>query len=555
MRANRLCFRTAWASNIALAFLRTSSGQLSHNSNSTHFRSFNNNVSFCIHFDVSYLLHIHLTSQRIASSYSLTSKQISRRTSGDLFKDGIWPQLGQDLEYETDINVNELGSIAITPGGKRVAVGEGVIGKVTIYDYISDIDGWVAVGELSPGLRFGKSVALSTDGNRIIVGNYAFNEFTGIAQVFDYNATTMGWDQIGQDISGDVINDWAGYSVSISGDGERVAIGIPFSDPNNEFSTGVVRVYHYRSDSWVQLGGDIVGEAEGDRSGIKVAMSEDGNTLAIAASFNDAQDEAGNFIRNTGQIRVYELTTILIFSRWQLKGNDIDGLSEYIGNPLDVAISPDGNQVVIGYPTFDNDKGQVAVYRYIDGMWTLFGNLIEGEFEDILFGTSVSMSAEGCRLMIGAPGAVDSTQKGVGFVYQYLESNNTWGLASSETSTECFATAMSADGTTVATMSTSFAQVFKFEAFTEAPSNAPTTLFAPSSAPSTIAPTIVSAGPALPWWVLLLPLLSLVLGTRVMIHFEFFQFEWFWFLVDKFWDFYDWFCEKYEDFWWWWEHR
>ena len=45
-----------------------------------------------------------------------------------------------------------------------------------------------------------------------------------------------------------------------------------------------MRVYHYDGSAWVQVGADIDGEAEGDISGWSVSLSADGNTVAIGAT-------------------------------------------------------------------------------------------------------------------------------------------------------------------------------------------------------------------------------------------------------------------------------
>ena len=45
------------------------------------------------------------------------------------------------------------------------------------------------------------------------------------------------WTQVGDDIDGEAANDRSGYSVSMSSDGTRVAIGAPSND------AGHVRVY------------------------------------------------------------------------------------------------------------------------------------------------------------------------------------------------------------------------------------------------------------------------------------------------------------------------
>ena len=52
----------------------------------------------------------------------------------------------------------------------------------------------------------------------------------------------------------------AGYAVSISADGNRVAVGMrAFSS-----SKGRVRIFDLVGSTWSQVGSDIIGEANGD---------------------------------------------------------------------------------------------------------------------------------------------------------------------------------------------------------------------------------------------------------------------------------------------------
>ena len=66
----------------------------------------------------------------------------------------------------------------------------------------------------------------------------------------------------GNDIIGEDSGDMSGYSISLSSNGEIIAIGSPYNDGNLEDS-GSVRVFQYNevNSSWVQLGNDIDGEA------------------------------------------------------------------------------------------------------------------------------------------------------------------------------------------------------------------------------------------------------------------------------------------------------
>ena len=102
--------------------------------------------------------------------------------------------------------------------------------------------------------------------------------------------------QLGTDIDGEAARDLSGYSVSMSSDGKRVAIGAP----NANGGAGHVRVYDYNGTAWTQLGGDIDGEAALDLSGYSVSLSSDGKRVAIGAPENDSR---------AGHVRVYRFAS------------------------------------------------------------------------------------------------------------------------------------------------------------------------------------------------------------------------------------------------------
>ena len=90
--------------------------------------------------------------------------------------------------------------------------------------------------------------------------------------------------------------------MSLSADGSRVAIGAPGKDPNGQPNAGHVRVYQLSSGNWAQLGGDIDGEAASDQSGYSVSLSADGSRVAIGAHLNDPNGQS-----NAGHVRVFQL--------------------------------------------------------------------------------------------------------------------------------------------------------------------------------------------------------------------------------------------------------
>jgi hypothetical protein len=209
----------------------------------------------------------------------------------------------------------------------------------------ADIDGE------DPDDYSGRSVAISSDGTTVAIGAPNNNGGTlDNGQVRVYENMWGTWTQIGGDIDGEALGDQSGTSVAISSDGTTVAIGAPFNDGAGS-DAGQVRVYQNIGGTWMQFGGDIDGEAASDQSGYSVAISSDGNTVAIGAPFNDG----GTF--DNGQVRAYQNGAQI--------GGDIDGEAASDQSGYSVAISSNGNTVAIGAPKNDGftiDNGQVRVY-------------------------------------------------------------------------------------------------------------------------------------------------------------------------------------------------
>ena len=101
------------------------------------------------------------------------------------------------------------------------------------------------------------SVSLSSDGTRLAIGEPGYATNAGRVYVYEYSSSATAWAQLGAYV-GEYADDRFGFSVSLSSDGTRMAIGAPGYGPN----AGRVRVYQYSAfgdkEYWVKLGGDIV---------------------------------------------------------------------------------------------------------------------------------------------------------------------------------------------------------------------------------------------------------------------------------------------------------
>jgi len=114
------------------------------------------------------------------------------------------------------------------------------------------------------------------------------------------------WVQIGEDIIADEEEDEFGMSLDFSDDGQILAVGAPRNNESNPNGAGFVRVFRNQDNNWIQLGEDILGEAAVDFFGNAVSLSSDGNTLAVGAPFNDGNGSA------SGHVRVFDITDLLL---------------------------------------------------------------------------------------------------------------------------------------------------------------------------------------------------------------------------------------------------
>ncbi|MGB7452522.1 MAG: FG-GAP repeat protein, partial [Lysobacterales bacterium] len=245
----------------------------------------------------------------------------------------------------------------------------------------ADIDGEAATDES------GGSVVLSADGKRLAVGA-RLNDGNGFdsGQVRVFQWIDSAWVQLGEDINGEAIYDESGGAVALSAEGKRLAIGSTLNDGNGPDS-GQVRVFQWDGASWVKLGDDIDGEAANDRFGGSVSLSSDGQRLAVGARFND-----GNGL-DSGHVRVFQWNGVTWEqigpdidgkAAYDEFGGSVS-LSSY-GERLAIGADRNDDNGI--------DSGQVRVYQWFVGFWLQLGDDINGEAFGDYSGNSVSLSSD-----------------------------------------------------------------------------------------------------------------------------------------------------------------
>ena len=135
---------------------------------------------------------------------------------------------------------------------------------------------------------FGNSVAISGDGTRIVIGS-VLNDSSGITDsgavyIFKYNVT---WSQdIKLTASNKAINDNFGFSVAINNDGTRVVVGSYYSQPGSLYRAGSVYIYFRNgSDVWSEEAILTASDkAVNNYFGYSVSISDDGSQVLIGAN-------------------------------------------------------------------------------------------------------------------------------------------------------------------------------------------------------------------------------------------------------------------------------
>ena len=315
-----------------------------------------------------------------------------------------WQQLGDDIDGEA-IYDDSGWSVSMSANGERLAIGardnDGSgfsSGHVRVYQW-SGTD-WDQLGDDIDGESaydyFGVSVSMSSDGKRLAIGangNDGNGFDSGHVRVFQWSGSS--WDQLGDEINGEAAYDESGWSVSMSSDGNHLAIGARGNDGNG-LDSGHVRVFEWSGAAWLQLGDDINGEAFGDDFGWSVSLAPDGGRLAVGGPFN-----INNSGINAGHVRVFQWSG----SAWVQLGNDIDGEAAYDESGGSVSLASDGNRLVIGASRNDDrgmNSGHARIYQWSGTTWEQLGSDINGEMAEDSSGNSVSISSDSNRLAIGA---------------------------------------------------------------------------------------------------------------------------------------------------------
>lgn len=215
-----------------------------------------------------------------------------------------WVERGQGFNIYTSENPQRAGhAVSLSGNGHIVAMGGPVARKV----WIADISAGPGMGMITgvpiqlPGTYAGGSLDLDENGNNLVIGAYQAN--TNRGEVYVYQRSGNTWTQRGQTLQGVNNYDEFGFDVSINNNGNTIAVGIKGwdSNPNNTtYEIGQTAIYDWNGSQWVQRGIAIQGADFFDQCGYAVSLSGDGNRIAVGYRASTLAFTGG------GQVRVFD---------------------------------------------------------------------------------------------------------------------------------------------------------------------------------------------------------------------------------------------------------
>ena len=154
---------------------------------------------------------------------------------------------------------------------------------------------------------------------------------------------------------GSVSGEEMGGMVAMTADGNSVAIGAPRNHGTGTL-LGIARVLDWNGKEYSQRGNDIVGEMEVagsyTLSGSAIAISDSGNTLVVGARGDDGTDGSFDEYSGSSGTSYTDIGHVRVHdwngSSWQQRGADIDGENTGDMSGNAVAVNGDGNTIAIG---------------------------------------------------------------------------------------------------------------------------------------------------------------------------------------------------------------
>lgn len=284
-------------------------------------------------------------------------------------------QFGYSVSLSGDAKTLAVGAIAEDSGATGIN-GNGADNSVpesgAVYVFTSTSGSWSQQAYVKPwnttvrGALFGYSVGLSEDGNTLGVG--AYDEDGGKGAVYAFVRKAGTWSQQMRLVASNAERgDSLGCALAISGDGNTILAGafdedalltgiqgpgMGANDEKDDSSVGAAYVFVRSGDRWSQEAYMKAFNARvNDQFGWAVAISRDGNTVAVGAHLEDSKatglngDQTDPSAEDSGAVYVYTRDNGHWTPAAYVKATNTKEAAEF---GLSVALSGDGKVLAVG---------------------------------------------------------------------------------------------------------------------------------------------------------------------------------------------------------------
>ncbi len=313
--------------------------------------------------------------------------------------------------------------------------------------------------------RFGESVALSRDGRTMAAGarfedsgsvgphgDQDNDTASNSGAVYLFTRGAEGWTRNAYiKASNTGAGDTFGSSMALSDDGVTLAVGAPnessnstgvsgAQDNNDAISSGAVYIFRRELGTWTQQAYIKASNTDaGDAFGMSLALSGDGNTLAVGSADASAATgvngtQGNNDAVDSGAVYIFHRADGVWSQQAYVKASNTDE-RDWFG--YSVSLSADGSSLAVGAiaegsnatgvngDQTNNDvlnAGAVYCFARSDTRWTQTA-YIKGAntATQQLFGSSVALSPDATTLAVGA-----SNDFNTGAVYVFRRMEDTW---------------------------------------------------------------------------------------------------------------------------------
>lgn len=311
--------------------------------------------------------------------------------------------------------------ISIDQTGSRIAIGaydttiSGQTKAGNTYIYTRSGNTWSLESQLNiytmggagavSDIQAGRSVELTSDGTRCVIGCPGLGTYRGGAYVFVRSGTTWTSEQVLYTNTYGTAN--FGHGIAINDAGNRILVGGP-NYTGTYTNQGIVALWTRSGTTWSRTATYTATGLNDSFLGQGLAISGDGNRAVIG------RPGADQFrIVTVGDYSIGLETTVSMGYYQAQLGYFVD-------------INTDGSVVVGGAFAYSSNAGWVVISRRSGTTWTSVTITPSNTAADSYFGRGVSLSSDGNMLVVGAMYADRQTLANTGTVYIFVWNGTTW---------------------------------------------------------------------------------------------------------------------------------